>query len=143
MATVLEQLSCENPNETAWFAALASPVRAILGLSINETVFVYAWMGIVALWLILYFLTPLSYLNSSNGFLSGQRTTITTVVIFALVIIAYVVWTRDSACRVKKLKANYYVVGRKPSMPPFLEQAVKRVASRPENIGRAESTWTE
>ena len=142
MATVLEQISCENPSETTWFAAIASPLRAVLGLSINETVFVYAWMVIIALWLILYFVAPLSYLNSSNGFRSGRQTTIVTFVVFALMIVAYVLWTRDSACRVKKLKAEYYVVGRKPYMPPYLEKAVNRVVAKPENVGRAEATWT-
>jgi hypothetical protein len=143
MATVLEQVSCENASESTWFAAFASPLRTLLGLSVNETVFVYAWIFIIGLWLLLYFAAPLSSLNSSNGFRSGRQTTIVTVIVFVLVLVAYVLWTRDSACRVKKIKALYYVAGRKPSMPAYLEKAVNRVAAKPENIGRFESSWSE
>ena len=143
MATVLEQVSCENPNETTWFAAIASPLRGLFGLSLNENVFVYAWLLLIALWLVLYFVAPLSYLNSSNGFLSGRTTTITAIVIFSLVAVAYVLWTRDSACAIKRAKAEYYVAGRKPIMPAFLEKAVNRVVAKPENVGRAVSSWSE
>jgi uncharacterized membrane protein len=109
MATVLEQLACENPKESPLVAAIAAPIRSIFGLSKHESLFLYAWVLLILLWIILYYLVPLSFLNSSNGFRSGSRTLIWSLVIFALVIIGYVLWARKSACASKRDKAEYFV----------------------------------
>ena len=141
MATALEQLACENPTESPIFASLVAPLRAILGFSKHETLFIYAWIFLIIVYLVIYYLLPLSILNSENGFLSGRRVFISSLIIFSLFIVAYVIWFRQSACDTKRAKAAYYVLGRRPEMPGYLEQATKRVLQEPEQRGRMPTPW--
>jgi hypothetical protein len=141
MATVLEQLACENPKESPLVAAIAAPIRSIFGLSKHESLFLYAWVLLILLWIILYYLVPLSFLNSSNGFRSGSRTLIWSLVIFALVIIGYVLWARKSACASKRDKAEYFVKGQRPNAPAYLSRGIERVQSLEKNRGRSPTSW--
>ena len=142
MATALEQLACENPEESPIIGSLLAPVRSLLGFSKHEFLFVYAWILVIAIYVTLYYALQLSILNSENGFLSGRRVLISTLIIFGLIVIAYVIWTRDAACKAKRAKAAYYVLGRRPSEPGYLSQAVHRVQSFPENRGRKHQAWS-
>jgi hypothetical protein len=138
MATALEQLACENPYENAVKASILAPIRSLFGISKHETLFLYAWALIIVIYLLLYFVVPLSIINSENGFLSGRRVFISTIVIFFLMVAAYAIWTRRTACDIKLKKAEYYVLGRKPSEPSYLNQAVRRVVS---TSGRPKTEW--
>jgi len=139
MATALEQLACENPTENAIMASILAPLRSLFGISKHETLFVYAWVLVIVIYLVLYFVVPLSIVNSENGFLSGRRVFISTLIIFFLMVAAYVIWTRQGACNVKLGKAEYFVMGRKPSEPAYLNQAIERVASK---SGRPKTEWS-
>ncbi len=138
MATALEQLACENPGENAIMASLLAPVRSLFGISKHETLFLYAWILVIVIYLILYYIVPLSIVNSENGFLSGRRVFISTLLIFFLIVAAYTIWTRRTACNNKSSKAMYYVVGKKPSEPSYLNQAINRVSS---SSGRPSTDW--
>jgi NADH:ubiquinone oxidoreductase subunit 3 (subunit A) len=142
MASVTEQVSCEHPYESTLPAAFIAPVRALFGWSQHETLFVYAWLLLIVIYLILYFLVPVSFLNSTNGFLNGWITLLSTFIIFFILVFVYVLWTRDQACRIKSLKARYYVFGRKPGQPRYLSQAIERIQSNPANRGRPTVPWT-
>lgn len=139
MASVLEQLACENPDESLLIAALVAPIRAIAGWSKHESLFVYAWIALVVIWLLLYYAIPLSFLNSSNGLLDVTRVFVSTLLIFAALVIAYVSWARKGACARKLAKASYRVYGIKPGQPGYLYDAVKRVEF--ENPDKPESEW--
>lgn len=132
MATALEQLACENPGENPIMASVLAPIRSLFGISKHETLFLYAWVLIIVIYLILYYVVPLSIVNSENGFISGRRVFLSTLVVFFLAVTAYAIWYRQRACDIKLKKAEYYVIGRKPSLPPYLGQAVKRVSGQPE-----------
>jgi hypothetical protein len=141
MATILEQLACENPNESTLFAALVAPIRSIVGWSKHETLFFFAWIVLILIWLLLYFVVPLSFINTSNGFRSGFVTLISTVIIFAILVATYVLWARSIACDRKVQKAEYYVFGRRPAQPGYLTSAITRVKSLTENRGRSDTPW--
>lgn len=141
MATALEQLACENPSENPIIASFLAPIRAIFGLSKHETLFIYAWIFIILIFLIVYYLLPLSILNSENGFLSGRRVFMSTVVIFFMFIVAFVIWYRQSACDIKKSKAAYYVLGKRPELPGYLQQATNRIQQQEEQRGRRVTPW--
>jgi hypothetical protein len=141
MATALEQLSCENPEENPIYAAFFSPIRAIFGLTQHETLFFYAWIVLITIWLIIYYVFPISALNSSNGFRSGFKTFLSTLLVFSLFCVAYVLWTRETSCKIKRQKALYYVKGIRPAMPKFLETAVKKVQSMEENQKKPPMPW--
>ena len=141
MATAFEQLACENSDENILLAALLSPIRAFFGFSKHETLFAIAWAFIIILWLLIYYLVPISFLNSINGFKSGFRTVISTLVVFFLTIVGYVLWMRDTACRTKAAKAEYYVKGHRPYQPKYLTQAVARVQSLEKNRSREMTPW--
>lgn len=140
MATALEQLACENPSENAVIASILAPIRSLFGISKHETLFLYAWILLIIIYLILYYFVPLSIVNSENGFLSGRRVFLSTLIIFFLIVAAYVIWFRQRACKTKYEKAEYYVVGRRPSEPAYLNQAVERVSSM--SNGRMKTEWT-
>jgi len=141
MATALEQLACENASENVLVAAFLAPIRSFFGISKHETLFAFAWAVIIILWLVVYFVVPISFLNSVNGFKSGSRTVISTLVIFFFVVVGYVLWTRDRACRVKREKAKYYVQGHRPYQPKYLTQAIERVQSEDKNRMREVTPW--
>jgi len=128
MATVLEQLACEVPSESAPTATLKAPFRAILGFSAHESVYFYSWITILAIYLILYFAMPLNALNSYNGFKSGSVVLVSSLVIFAIVVMAYVVWNRSAACASKRTKALYYLKGIRAEPPRGFEAAIARAA---------------
>ena len=124
MATVLEQLACEVPSESAPMATFKAPFRAILGFSAHESVFFYCWVAVIAIYLILYFAVPLSILNSSNGFKSGSVVLVWTLIIFSVVLMAYVIWNRSTACESKRTKALYYLRGQRASVPRGFSAAI-------------------
>ena len=66
MATALEQLACENPNENAILASLLAPIRSLFGISRHESLFLYAWLLLIIIYLIVYYIVPLSILNSEK-----------------------------------------------------------------------------
>ena len=139
MATALEQLSCENPLENALSAAFLAPFRAIFGISKHDTLFLYAWVFLLMIYIGLYFLVPICFLNSDNGFISGKRTTMSALLLFVLFVWTYAVWNRDAACASKRKKALYYLVGQKPDMPAYLNGAVNRIALK---SARKENNWS-
>lgn len=141
MATALEQLACENPSENPIFASFAAPIRAIFGFSKHETLFIYAWIFLILIYIVVYYVLPLSILNSENGFLSGRRVFLSSLLIFFLCIVALVIWYRQTACDTKKAKAAYYVLGRRPEMPGYLSQATNRIQQQPEQRGRDVTPW--
>jgi hypothetical protein len=141
MATVLEQFSCENASEATFTASIVGPIRSLLGMSKHESLFIYAWIVLLIIYLLLYFVVPISFLNSSNGFRNGWITLVWTLVIFFIMGIVYILWTRESACKSKLIKSSYYVYGRKPAQPTYLSQAVERVQSLPGNRNRPVSRW--
>jgi len=141
MASVLEQFACENPEETTFYAAFVAPVRSLFGFSKHESLFIYAWIVLILIYIILYFVIPTSFLNSNNGFKSGWVTLLYTLLLFAVISFIYVLWVRDTACNLKSIKAAYYVFGRKPAQPKYLEQAIERVQSLPENRDRRPTNW--
>ena len=84
------------------------------------------------MYLVLYFVVPLSFVNSSNGFKSGAVVLVYSLLIFAISVMAYVVWFRESACKTKRAKALYYLEGRKAYPPKYLEAGIDVVNDRPE-----------
>jgi hypothetical protein len=141
MATVLEQLACERPSENIVYATILAPIRAFFGFSAHQSMLLYAWALVLTIYLILFFLVPISFLNSSNGFKSGFVVLVSTVVIFSIVVMTYVLWNRKTACASKKEKLEYYVVGRRPQPPTYLESAIQRVTARQENKYREPEQW--
>lgn len=141
MATVLEQLACERPSENIVYATLLAPVRAFFGFSAHQSMLLYAWALVLSLYLILFFLVPISFLNSSNGFKSGFVVLVSTIIIFSILVMTYVLWNRKKACASKKEKLEYYVLGRRPQAPQYLESAIARVASKQENKYRDPENW--
>ena len=141
MASALEQLSCENPDENPIYAALLSPIRAIFGLTLHETLFFYAWIVLITTWLVIYYVFPIGALNSVNGFRSGYRTLVSSVLLFSLICVAYTIWTRDASCRIKRQKAEYYVKGIRPGSPKFLQTAIKKVQSLEKNQKKEPTPW--
>lgn len=129
MASVLEQLACENPAESTIKAALLAPVRSLFNMSQHESLFVYAWLLLIGIWLLVYYVVPASFLNTVNGFKNATRVLVSTLVLFALIVVAYVSWARKAACESKEIKASYYVLGVKPGQPRFLSRGVLRAQS--------------
>ena len=126
---MLEQLACEVPSESAPLAMLKAPFRAFLGFSVHESVYFYSWLLILALYLVLYFIVPISVLNSSNGFKSGAVVLLWSLILFAVIVMAYVIWNRSSACESKRQKALHYLNGRKASLPRVFASAAQRAAA--------------
>jgi hypothetical protein len=142
MATVLEQLACERKSENIFVATLLAPPRAFFGISnYGFGLLLYSWALIIILYIVLYFFVPLCFLNSSNGFRSGSAVTISTVVIFAVIVMIYVLWARKGACESKERKLQYYLKGRRPDSPRYLENAIQRVTAKPENKLRPLEPW--
>jgi len=129
MATVTEQIACENPNESLWYALLQSMPRLLLGQSALDNMIAYAWFIIIFLYVFLYFL-PKCFLNSVNGFRNARRIIISTFVIFVLLVFLIIVYFRTKSCASKRLKATYHVLGKKPSAPMYLSNAIQRVISK-------------
>jgi len=111
---------------------LKAPFRAFFSISVHETIYVYSWLYILFVYLILYFVVPLSIVNSSNGFKSGSVVLISSLIIFAISVMAYVIWFRESACKSKRGKALYYLEGRKAYPPKYLEAGIDVVNDKPE-----------
>jgi hypothetical protein len=141
MATALEQMACEHHTESTLQATLLAPLRTLFGWSFHQTLFVYAWVFILLTYLVLYYVVPISILNSSNGFRSGARVLISTLIIFSISVMTYVVWARSAACAIKRSKALYHLRGHRMSMPAFLGDAVKSVQSEERNRGREIMQW--
>ena len=144
MASVLEQLACEVPSESALMATFKAPFRAILGLSEHESVFFYCWIVLLAIYLILYFLLPLSIFNSSNGFKSGSVVLIWSVALFSVVLMAYVIWNRSSACESKRSKALFYLRGQRAAVPRGFTPAVNHAIDEElkSNSGLKATPWS-
>jgi hypothetical protein len=142
MATVLEQLACERKSENMYWATILAPPRAMFGISnYGLGMLLYAWALIILLYLVLYFLVPLCILNSVNGFRSGSAVLISSLILFALIVMVYVIWNRKKACQSKEEKLQYYVKGVRPSSPKYLQSAIERVQAFPQNIGRQPTRW--
>jgi hypothetical protein len=135
MASVLEQLACEVPTESAPTATFKAPFRAILGFSAHDSIYFYSWLTIIMLYIVIYFFLPLCSLNSSNGFKSGQVVLISSFVIFAIVVMAYVIWNRNAACESKRGKALFYLQGRKALLPNYLQPAAEHVINETKKNG--------
>jgi magnesium-transporting ATPase (P-type) len=143
MATVLEQVSCENPANDTLYSAFLAPVRSLFNMSKHESLFIYAWLTLVVIYILIYYAVPISFLNSNNGFKSGWVTLVSTLIIYTIIVIVFVLWTHDSACQSKAKKAAYYVYGKRPLAPRYLSKAIERVQSLPANRDRKPIQWTE
>ena len=118
------------PSENSISATVRAPFRSILGFSVHESVVFYSWFVLIGIYLVLYFVLPISLLNSSNGFKSGYVVMIWSVVIFSIIIMAYVVWNHSAACKSKRQKALYYLQGRKASPPKSMIAAIENALDK-------------
>jgi len=143
MATVFEQVACENPANDTLYSAFLAPVRSLFNMSKHESLFIYAWLLLIIIYILIYYAVPISFLNSNNGFKSGWVTLVSTLVIYSIIVIVFVLWTHDSACQSKAIKAAYYVYGKRPLAPRYLSKAIDRVQSLPDNRNRKPVKWTE
>jgi hypothetical protein len=79
-------------------AVLLSPFRTLLGNSRDSTVWFYCWAFLIALYLLLYYVVPNTFLNTYQGFKSGWMSVLWSLAIFFLCIATLILWTRRSAC---------------------------------------------
>jgi len=52
------------------------------------------------------------------------------IVLFSIIVMAYVVWNHSSACKSKRLKALHYLQGRKASPPKSMIAAIEKAIDK-------------
>lgn len=120
--TIYDQIACENPNESIYATLLLAAPRTLLGLTRSESVVTYTWLSIIVLFLILYFVFPLCFLNSSNGFLSASKVFLSTILIFLGLVFIVIVWSRSISC--DKVLRNPVLFKNLGALPRGLENSV-------------------
>ena len=127
MATALQTLACYDETEGTLWAAVKAPFVALRLTSSYESMFFFAYILLLAIWLILYYLAPICTLNSSNGIRQGYIVTLSTVILWSLLIAVFVLWFRKGACEARAELDKTLTRNRK--LPLFLKSAVNRVRS--------------
>jgi len=113
--------------------------RTIFGLSRSENILFYTWAFILVLYLFLYFLLPLCFLNSSNGLLNAQTVLISTISIFSGIILILVIFYRTSSCEAVSKKQeilreyfnNPKLYDNPYRVPKYLQNTIIRSSSAP------------
>jgi len=130
MSSALQSIACENSDENLWYALAMSIPRTIFGYSSSDSLIVYIWVCIILLYLLLSFVVPICFLNSSNNIRSPYVVFVSTLSIVVVLVFIIILWYRPYACKQSRLKggiASY--LGTRNSeykIPKGLSSAIER-----------------